>query len=48
MERLNQEGRKKVNLLKNRELVITAEAEKLMKDVENCINYFLHSNLSRK
>jgi len=47
LQELNNEGRKKVKLLKDRELLITEEAEKLIKELEECDTYFLHSKLTR-
>ena len=47
MQRLNHEGRKKVRLLKDRELQITTEAEQLIMEVEDYEIYFLHRKFKR-
>lgn len=48
MDRLNQESRRRVKLLKDRELVITSEAENLLKEIEDSDMYFLQSNVIKE
>lgn len=47
MQRLNAEGRRKVKLLKDTELIISTKAQDLMKEIEDYETYFLHRKMIR-
>ena len=47
MERLNLEGKKNAKLLRDKDLVITLEAEELLAEMDEVDMQFLHSKLIR-